>query len=177
MEIDLQYIENLNSIKSPAHIQTISETYDPVFFSEISGSINVILDQTVSGSSLQNIHSKHLSLLNKNLRFVNDTFKLTDNELATLCKVTRKTIHNWKNDNLKMHSKNSSRLFNLVIASKNWIENGYQLTKNELHNKVISNKSVFDILSESPINLNILNMAGQRLAFSQKPKELDNPFA
>ena len=139
--------------------------------------MKVLFDHTASGSGFQKIEFQKARLLSSNLKLISSTFNLTDEDFSQICGVTRKTIHNWKNNLSAIQSKNSSKIFNLIIAAKNWKVNGFKVSRNELRTEIISGKSIFDILKGTPLNQNLLNMAGQRLALSTQPKKLENPFS
>lgn len=121
--------------------------------------------------------NENTNLLLSQIQQICEIFSLNEVEFSKVCKVSRKTVYNWKDGSPKTRARNSNRLFELYTASKNWNALGYRLNRSSLVQKVLNGKSVFDILQEIPLNKEQLLFAGQTLTMTTRNKKpLGNPF-
>lgn len=71
-----------------------------------------------------------------------------------------------------------SRIFDLLVIARAWISSGFTTDREQLHEPVLGNQSVFDLLSQSEIDKERILFAGSRLNMLSPAKdELSDPFA
>lgn len=142
------------------------------------GVVASLLSMTPSGANTQ----VHAAPQNKLATAVNEiclAFGLTKEELARVCKVqSRKTLYNWINGEAKPRKSAMSRIFDLLVIARAWLSSGFTADQGQLHEPVLGNQSVFDLLSQPKIDKERILFAGSRLNMSSPTKnELSDPFA
>lgn len=142
------------------------------------GVVTSLLSITPSGANTQ----VHVAPQNKLATAVNEislAFGLTKEELAQVCNVqSRKTLYNWINGEAKPRKSAMSRIFDLLVIARAWNGSGFTADREQLHEPVIGNQSVFDLLSQSEIDKERILFAGSRLNMLSPAKdELSDPFA
>ena len=98
---------------------------------------------------------------NKSATAVNEislAFGLTKEESAQICNVRR--------------------IFDLLVIARAWIGSGFTADRERLHEPVLGNQSVFDLLNKPEIDKERILFAGSRLNMLSPAKdELSDPFA
>ncbi|MDO4230432.1 MAG: hypothetical protein Q4C98_11510 [Capnocytophaga sp.] len=100
--------------------------------------------------------------LPNHLENIKKTFSLTNDELAKVIGVTRKTLHNWKTG-VTSRAENRQRIFNLFMLAQNWNKAAFSQNKHELNQPIINGKSVIDLLSEEYLDSEQILFAGSRI--------------
>ncbi len=142
------------------------------------GEVASLLSITPSGANTQ----VHKAPQNKLATAVNEiclAFGLTKEELAQVCKVqSRKTLYNWINGEAKPRKSAMSRVFDLLVTARAWLSSGFIADREQLHEPVLGNQSVFDLLSQPEIDKERILFAGSRLNMLSSAKDdLSDPFA
>lgn len=136
------------------------------------------LFSTPSGASTK-VHTESQNKLASAVNEICLAFGLTKEELAQICKVqSRKTLYNWINGEARPRKSAMSRVFNLLVTARAWRSSGFAAYKEQLHEPVLDNQSVFDLLSQPEIDRERILFAGSRLnLLAPAKKELSDPFA
>ena len=110
---------------------------------------------------------------------IRSAFGLTKTELAEVCQAqSRKILYDWINGETAPRKSTISRIYDLLITARSWISSGFTADQELLHQPVIDNQSVFDLLKKSDIDKELINFAGSRLHMSVPAhKDLTDPFA
>ena len=112
-----------------------------------------------SGSSVQVRENSRQSQLS----IIKSTFGLTDQELADILMVSRKTLHNWEKQGVRKE-KDRQRIFELSVISEDWQYNQLPTTRDKLNLAVIELNSVMQMLKEDTLDKERIIFAGRRLA-------------
>jgi len=111
------------------------------------------------------------------LRFIKNTFSLTNEELAKILQAGRKSVHNWINEDSKPNKMNAMRLLELDNLAQEWSNSGFQANKNMLNIK-IGKHSLIELLSKNSLNNNEVLFLGSSLFLSSNETQiLEDPFA
>lgn len=142
------------------------------------GVVASLLSITPSGANTQ----VHTAPQNKLATAVNEicmVFGLTKEELAQVCNIqSRKTLYNWINGEAKPRKAAMSRIFDLLVTARAWLSSGFAADREQLHEPVLGNQSVFDLLNQPEIDKDRILFAGSRLNMLSPAKdELSDPFA
>ena len=142
------------------------------------GEVASLLLTTPSGASTQ-VHSEPQNKLASAVNEICMAFGLTKEELAQVCKVqSRKTLYNWINGETKPRKSAMSRIFDLLVTARAWRSSGFAADKEKLHEPVLGDQSVLDLLNQPEIDKERILFAGSRLnLLSPAIKELSDPFA
>lgn len=119
---------------------------------------------------------------NKSATAVNEislAFGLTKEESAQICNVqSRKTLYNWIHGEAKPRKSEMSRIFDLLVIALAWTSYGFTADRERIHEPVLGNQSVFDLLNKPEIDKELILFAGSRLNMLSPAKdELSDPFA
>lgn len=115
--------------------------------------------------------------LRSNLEKVERAFGLSKDELSRVCGTTRKTIYNWLSGESQPQRRNLSRLFDLAVLAKDWVELGYGNDHLDIRQPIIDSENVFDLLCASTIDRELILFAGSRLNLAAtETTTLQNPF-
>ncbi|RVU31744.1 helix-turn-helix domain-containing protein [Neptunomonas marina] len=142
------------------------------------GNVSSLFSVTPTGANTKIIKESHNNLAST----VNDitaAFALTKEELADVLKVqSRKTLYNWIKGEVTPRKTAMQRVFNLMTLVKAWQHAGLELTKEQLHQPVVNNLSIFQLLIEAEIDKDLVLFAGSRLQLQAQPTPaLADPFA
>lgn len=144
-----------------------------------TGSLSIILgDATGQSYSLMKVES--LAAPNRVVymqEIIRGTFGMvSDEELASVCKVTRKTLHNWRGG-IKPRKESMDRLFLLYHAAINWRNAGYSIPDSMAQREAVAGKTIQDLLLADDLDLGAIQFLGSRI-FMAVPAdvELGNPF-
>ena len=104
---------------------------------------------------------------------------LTKEELAKVCKVqSRKTPYNWINGDATLRKSTMIRVFDVLVTARAWLSSGFTADREQLHQPVLGNQSVFDLLVQPEIDKERILFAGSRLnVLAPENGELSDPFA
>ncbi len=103
-----------------------------------------------------------IETLPSNLESIKNTFSLSNDELAKIIGVSRKTLHNWKTGNIRSSEKRK-RIFDLFLLATNWSNAGFSKNKHDLEKKMLNDKSIMDLLVEEDLNAEQILFAGSRI--------------
>lgn len=142
------------------------------------GVVTSLLSITPSGANTQ-VHAVPQNKLATAVNEISLAFGLTKEELAQVCNVqSRKTLYNWINGEAKPRKSAMSRIFDLLVIARAWNGSGFTTDREQLHEPVLGDQSVFDLLSQSEIDKERILFAGSRLNMISPVKdELSDPFA
>lgn len=182
--LDKYFLSNRcsNYINPPAiHLVLSEEEVLEQKFSLYQGSGGTaasLLNNTPSGTNTQ-IKKETQHELANTIDEICLVFGLTKDELAQVCKIqSRKTLYNWLNGETTPRKSAMSRIFDLLVTSRAWINSGFPTGKNHLHKTVVGNQSVFDLLKQPEINKELILFAGSRLdLFFSEKNSLSDPFS
>lgn len=88
-----------------------------------------------------------LNIVEKQINFIKNTFSLTDEKLAGILGVERKTVHNWvKNNNISREG-SRQKFFDLYVLAKDWLSLGYPTDKTKIVSVMSDELSFFDALA------------------------------
>ena len=138
-----------------------------------SGTFN--LDSTIttitnrSGSTLL-VSIEVAETLPNHLENIKSAFSLTNDDLAKIIGVTRKTLHNWKIGKIG-NSEKRQRVFELFMLATDWNKIGFSKNKLDLNQPIVHGKSVVDLLSEENLDREKILFAGSRIALLKNPPE------
>jgi hypothetical protein len=137
----------------------------------IKPSIDWVLHQAKSGQNYTIINQQVCSISEK-LDLIKSTFFLSEEELATIIGVGRKTLFNWKHQASEPNKDKGQRVFDLFLIAKNWQNSQYPTSSFDMNTPILSGQSILDMLLESPLDSEKIVFAGNRLAH-QKIGEVD----
>lgn len=165
---------------SYASVQPSSFTDTQSIFTKPSGSMGINtywLENTYrSGSiSVEKPTRTEISIdkYPDHVEIIKSTFKLTDNELASIINVSRKTLYNWKQKGSEASStKIRKRIFDLYILARDWIDLGLPVQKTSLETPLFQSLSIKDLLSEKNLDSKKILFAASKLNFSINEDEL-----
>lgn len=121
------------------------------------------LKQSRSGQKY-NIINQQVSSVGEKLDYIKSTFLLSEEQLANIVGVGRKTLFNWKNEASEPNKDKTQRIFELYMVAKNWKNAQYPITSFAFHSPVLSGQSIQDMLHEFPLNSEKVLFSGNRLA-------------
>lgn len=108
--------------------------------------------------------------LPNHLENIKSAFSLTNDDLAKIIGVTRKTLHNWKTGKIG-NSEKRQRVFELFMLATDWNKIGFSKNKHDLNQPIVHGKSVVDLLSEENLNREKILFAGSRIALLNNTPE------
>lgn len=157
------------------------ERFKGALFSLYQGSggvVSSLLSITPSGANTQ-VHTAPQNKLATSVNEICLAFGLTKEELAQVCNVqSRKTLYNWINGEAKPRKSAMSRIFDLLVAARAWQSSGFAADREQLHEPVLGNQSVFDLLKQPEIDKERILFTGSRLnMLSPAKNELSDPFS
>lgn len=109
------------------------------------------------------IISQQISSIGEKLELVKTIFHLTEEELAHVVGVGRKTLFNWKHATSEPNKDKAQRVFDLYMIAKNWQNSQFPTTSFDLKTPVFLDKSILDMLGESSLDSEKILFAGNRL--------------
>lgn len=141
-----------------------------------SGGMPVISGNSFSGANfiLHPQGNHQLLLILDQLRTV---FKLTREELANICLVTRKSFYNWQNGESEPREKTFKRIFELNLIARACQASGARFTRDQIRSQVLESKSILELLMQRKLDQNKILFAASRLQLQQTSKSIEDPFA
>ncbi|WP_180031392.1 MULTISPECIES: hypothetical protein [Acinetobacter] len=124
------------------------------------------LQQSRSGQKYHFINQQ-ISSLSEKLDYIKSTFLLSEEQLADIVGVGRKTLFNWKNKASEPNKDKTQRVFELYMIAKNWKNAQYPITSFDLHTPILSGKTIQDMLHEFPLDSEKILFGGNRLAHQE----------
>lgn len=184
--MELAKVDALQALQSHApsgqqqwaiHAPVPANLRDAVFSSEGSGGRLVpSIIVTNSGSRLTlelNVSDSLESLLKR----IQTAFGINKEELAKVCNATRKTIYNWLDGKSEPQEKNRERLFVLDVLADDWASAGYTTDRVRLKQAVVDGRSIFELLCDDSIDIELVLFAGSRSALHDRRSSLADPFS
>lgn len=113
------------------------------------------------------------------LEQIQQTFGLTQEQLAGACGVTRAVIGRWKSGSATPRDTNQRRLFQLREAAIDWQKEGYPAPDRALQMPLVQGKALIDLLQAERLNTDAILFAGSRLklmALEESSEVIPNPF-
>jgi len=156
----LVFVLSGSSISSPKNSYENFERYTLIKSGNFDLKATIGMER--SGST---IISKSLEIIEKlpsNLENIKNTFSLSNDELAKIIGVSRKTLHNWKTGNIRSSEKRK-RIFDLFLLATNWSNAGFSRNRHDLEKKILNGKSILDLLVEEDLNAEKMLFAGSRI--------------
>ena len=83
----------------------------------------------------------------KQIDFIKNTFSLTDEKLANILGVERKTVHNWGKNNNIPREKARAKFFDLYVLAKDWLSLAYPTDKMLIASPLPSDLNLLDALA------------------------------
>ena len=87
------------------------------------------------------------SVVEEQIDFIKNTFSLTDEKLAKILGVERKTIHNWSKSNNIPREKARARFFELYVLAKDWLSLAYPTDKMLIATPLSNDLNLLDALA------------------------------
>lgn len=112
-----------------------------------------------SGSSINVKYNNRKSQLST----IKEYLALSDEELASIVGVSRKTIYNWEKQGINK-DKDRQRIFELSVIAEDWHYNRFPTTKEKLSKAVVGSTSVMQMLMSEELDREKIIFAGRRLA-------------
>lgn len=142
------------------------------------GQVASLLSDTPSGANTK-VFTQPENKLGTAVSEICMAFGLTKEELAQVCHVqSRKTLYNWINGDAKPRRAAMTRIFDLLVTARAWLDSGYVVDRAQLHEPVLDGHSVFDFLNQQNIDKERILFAGSRLTITSLPRGgLQDPFA
>lgn len=112
-----------------------------------------------SGSSINVKYNTRQSQLTT----IKECFALSDEELANVMGVSRKTLYNWEKQGISKE-KNRQRVFELSVIAEDWEFNKLSTSKEDLFTPVLGSLSVMQMLTDKELDREKIIFAGRRLA-------------
>lgn len=137
-----------------------------LFFSDASGeqrNLTFVRDITNDVSRENSQQNYLLDILNK----IQETFDLNHSQLAAVCGLTRKSLYNWQNGS-RPRQQAIERVKQLLRAAMDWQYSGFPKPGTSLEIPLVQEKSLYDLLKESTLNLEDIHFAGARLSMQEK---------
>lgn len=155
----LVFVLSGSSISSPKNSYENFERY-----TFISGNFDLkaTIGMERSGSTIISKPLEIIETLPGNLENIKNAFSLSNDELANIIGVTRKTLHNWKTGNIRSSEKRK-RIFDLFLLATNWSNAGFSGNRHDLEKKILNGKSILDLLVEEDLNAEKILFAGSRI--------------
>ncbi len=127
----------------------------------------------------QTLESIQANPIREALKAILRTFGLTKTMLSDVCCVTRKTVYKWLDEGVTPNPKFQQRIFKLREAALNWQHEAYPYPKNHLHESIMMEQTLLDLLKEDPVDVKRILFAGQRLKLAEldeTPGVIPDPF-
>lgn len=155
----LVFVLSGSSISSPKNSYENFERY-----TFISGNFDLkaTIGMERSGSTIISKPLEIIETLPSNLENIKNAFSLSNDELANIIGVSRKTLHNWKTGNIRSSEKRK-RIFDLFLLATNWSNAGFSGNRHDLEKKILNGKSILDLLVEEDLNAEKILFAGSRI--------------
>ncbi|RUR12522.1 hypothetical protein [Legionella septentrionalis] len=118
--------------------------------------------------------------ISKVIDLITDCFKLTKDELKTICHIgSRKTLYNWIDGTSTPRASTLERLFDLYSISKAWMQKNYTNNVTQLRQPILNDESVIEMLKKPNINKEQILFVGARLSLStlEENNVLKDPFS
>ena len=112
-----------------------------------------------SGSSINIKYNTRQSQLST----IKEYFTLSDEELANLVGVSRKTLYNWERQGISKE-KDRQRVFELSVIAEDWNYNKLPTDKEKLFTPVLGSTSIMQMLTDKELDREKIIFAGRRLA-------------
>lgn len=172
----------INKILNPPAIQLVlpEEELQKGFtlYQGSGGSVSSLFSASPTGTNTKIIKESQNSLAAA-VDDIGSTFALTKDELAQVLQIqSRKTLYNWINGEATPRKSAMKRVFRFVTLVKAWRHAGLELDKERLHQPVINNLSIYELLSKPEVDPDLILFAGSRLHLQAQPaSSLADPFA
>lgn len=149
-----------------------------IFFSDSSGEQrNLTFVRKITGDISQ--EDSQRNYLQDILNTIQETFDLNYIQLAAVCGLTRKSLYNWQKGS-QPRQQTKARVKQLFRAAMDWQYSGFPKPGNSLDIPLMQDKSLYDLLKGSTLNLEEIHFAGSRLSMREKVgkgKRLIDPFS
>lgn len=112
------------------------------------------------------------------IQSVRDTFGFTQEDLASVCCSSRKSVNNWLSGE-KPNKTKIKRLMDLFLLRNEWTSSGLSTERGMLDLAVLDGNSVMDLLSMKQLDKDKVLFAGSRLSMNGSQSsgtELEDPF-
>ena len=143
------------------------------------GNLSGLFSNTLSGAN--NIPSElniQESKFCRTINYISTVFGLTKKELASVCGVSRKTLYNWIDGVSQPRKKTIKRVFDLFIIAQTWSQSGFTYDEKLLHQPILEETSLFDLLLAENLNQELVLFAGSKINLSSvELNQLEDPFA
>ncbi|WP_367104824.1 hypothetical protein [uncultured Psychrobacter sp.] len=120
-----------------------------------------------SGSSINVKYNTRQSQLST----IKEYFDLSDEELANLVGVSRKTLYNWEKQGISKE-RDRQRVFELSVIAEDWSYNKLPTDKEKLSTPIIGSTSVMQMLTDKELDREKIIFAGRRLAHQSLTPEV-----
>ena len=151
-----------------------------VLYQASGGAVAVALSfsNVPSGANIK-IEAKPQNKLAMAVNEICSAFGLTKEELAQVCMIhSRKTLYNWINGETVPRTSTMNRIYDLLLAARDWVGSGLSINREQLHTPVLNDQCVFDLLNAQQIDRERILFAGSRVnMLSTMNSNLSNPFA
>ncbi len=117
--------------------------------------------EKISRASGSNINVKY-NTRQSQLSIIKEYFALSDEELANIMCVSRKTLYNWEKQGISKE-KDRQRVFELSVIAEDWEYNKLSTDKEELFTPVLGSISVMQMLMDKELDREKVIFAGRRL--------------
>jgi hypothetical protein len=168
MVVDCDYQPMNEAYPSTTHIVASQRRVPNLFLGSTGTNIIHAFFARTSGSlaPFEFQLAERKSIISETQDQLTSTFGLVMDDLAAACRVTRKTLYNWRDHEEKINRRKSGmdRLFTLSIAARNWNNAGYGNPGDLLREPVIGGRSLFDLLEADELDLEAIQFVGARLA-------------
>ena len=128
-------------------------------------------------SSLVVLDYENPNPLRSVLERIQRTFGLGITDAAKIVCTTRKTVYNWLDGSSEPQRNNLERLFQLDVLAGDWVDAGYTMERAAIRQPIVDGRSVLDLLTEEPLDPELLLFAGSRLSMATSKTTLPSPFA
>ncbi len=149
-----------SSISSPKNSYENFERYTFIKSGNFDLKANIGMER--SGSTIISKPLEIIETLPGNLENIKNAFSLSNDELANIIGVSRKTLHNWKTGNIRSSEKRK-RIFDLFLLATNWSNSGFSGNRHDLEKKILNGKSILDLLVEEDLDAEKILFAGSRI--------------
>ncbi len=120
-----------------------------------------------SGSSINVKYNNRKSQLST----IKEYLALSDEELANIIGVSRKTLYNWEKQGISKE-KDRQRVFELSVIAEDWDYNELPTDKEKLFKPVLGSTSVMQMLTDKKLDREKIIFAGRRLAHQSLTPEV-----
>lgn len=180
--LDFHYSGSFSQSTNPTAIHralTENELLERAFLYQGSGGIVAsFTGVNLSGASTKIYVIPQIGL-SKAVEEICSAFGITKEELAkTLNVQSRKTIYNWINGDVTPRKAALDKIHGLLIAARAWVNSGFPNSQDALSRPILEGKSVLELLSQSPVDQDLILFAGSRLNMSTSANgTYPDPFA